>query len=608
MARFPFVGPSYTSSSLRADCQASWNLYPEKDESGAGKNDWNLVGTPGLSLLYTLPTSPVRALWVGENRLFCVAGSKFYELNSSGVPINGLGGNADRGDVGNDGKPAQIYPNGNQVMIVSNGQVWIDTGTAIVQPLATSQSGFVNTAGTAVTLAYEGDGNDFTQLSALEWIVIAGVGYQISSVTDNAHLVLSGSAGTQTAAAYSIPVSGHVQVFGATVYWKDGDTFSVDMVGRTMTINGTGLTVASLQSPTQLTLTSNPGFNVLLTLPYWMSLPIVASCGEMLDGYFIAVKPLTKQFNLSANLDGTQWNPLDNSSKESYPDNIARLITANEDLYVIGTQTSEVWRDTGAGVGGFPFERVSGAMIHLGTQCPAAVVRLTTGIAMLGGDPRGGLIAYHVVGYQPARVSTHAVEKAWEGYSTVTDATAYSYDEGGHQFWVISFPTANATWVYDATEKLWHQRGWWNGSSNDRHRVASHGYVFGAHYGGDWSSGKIYKVSTAYFDDAGTAILRQRTAPHLSDDNTRTFFSKFVLDTDVNGAGAASYTLDWSVDGGHTWSNAHVKSAGWLSDYRARVIWNRLGSSRDRVFRVTSSSAIPQTWVNAYVEFTQGNS
>jgi hypothetical protein len=45
------VGPSYTSSSPNADVERSVNLFPEAIESGNGKNQYVLLGTPGLLTL-----------------------------------------------------------------------------------------------------------------------------------------------------------------------------------------------------------------------------------------------------------------------------------------------------------------------------------------------------------------------------------------------------------------------------------------------------------------------------------------------------------------------------------------------------------------------------
>ena len=48
MARFGFVGPTYSSQSVIADCQRCFNWYPEMVESGQGKSQMVLYPTPGL--------------------------------------------------------------------------------------------------------------------------------------------------------------------------------------------------------------------------------------------------------------------------------------------------------------------------------------------------------------------------------------------------------------------------------------------------------------------------------------------------------------------------------------------------------------------------------
>src|SRR5581483_1663493 len=127
MPEFGFCGPAYTAASVIADAQQAVNLYLEKDESGAGKSKLTLYGTPGTAPFCTLPAAPIRGLFVGEERMFAAAGSHLYEISAGG-------GVTDRGEIGNDGSPVQMFPNGQQLFIVSNKLAWIDTGTGIVQP------------------------------------------------------------------------------------------------------------------------------------------------------------------------------------------------------------------------------------------------------------------------------------------------------------------------------------------------------------------------------------------------------------------------------------------------------------------------------------------
>jgi len=62
--------------------------------------------------------------------------------------------------------------------------------------------------------------------------------------------------------------------------------------------------------------------------------------------------------------------------------------------------------------------------------------------------------------------------------------------------------------------------------------------------------------------------------------------------------------LRMSNDGGKTWGPEVMRSAGKIGEYGKRVIWNRLGSGRRRVFEVAVSAPIPWRFVGAYLDST----
>lgn len=531
-----FIGPSYTLKSVSADAQKSMNLYCENDESGAGKSARQLLGTPGLATFCTLATTPVRGVWAGGaplstgGRLFAVGGSKLYEVDSGGTATL-------LGDVGDDAThtPVQMFPNGNQLAIISAGNFYLADGITVTQPSFPNGVGVVSTSGTAVTWV-SGDVFDASMIGSA--IIINAVSYNVTAVADSHHLTIGSTAGTQSNKAY--------------------------------------------------------GAFILVT----------ATTGCFLDGYFIIQKPDSKQFNLSALNDGTTWDPLDFGIKQGYPDNIGSILADHEDLWLFGETTTEVWRDNGGNeTAPFPFERDPGAFIHQGIAAPWSAVSLNNGVAWIGTDTRGGPIAWRSQGYTPSRVSTHAVEVAWGAYSTVADAMAFVYVDRGHTFWVISFPTGNATWVYDATTNLWHERGFWSGSAVVRHLGRCHCDVFGKHLVGSYATGIIYDMSLAYLDDAGTSIHRIRAAPHASNEDNWIFFSRFRLDAENTGALAPS--LDWSVDGAVTFGTARTTTSNAVSAF-ARYDWRRLGRSRDRVFRITITAAVRVVLIEAYLDFQAG--
>src|SRR5690606_23437782 len=80
----------------------------------------SLVGTPGLKLLVTLPTGPVRGVWQATNKqFFAVGGDKLYRLSSSWVAT-------ELGTLNSDEGPVSIGDNGLHLVIVDgeDGYVW----------------------------------------------------------------------------------------------------------------------------------------------------------------------------------------------------------------------------------------------------------------------------------------------------------------------------------------------------------------------------------------------------------------------------------------------------------------------------------------------------
>jgi hypothetical protein len=596
---FNFIGGSYTSTSAKLDAQRTINLYVETDPTGQGKSPAALIGTPGLEAFCTLPTEPIRGMLTGSsNRMFVVAGNTYYEVHQDGSYTT-------RGTVATDSlnTPVQMFANGTQVLIIASGNAYIDDGVSVTQAQYQNGSGTVTTSGSTVTWI---SGSQFDSSNVGNPMVIDGTIYNVASVTDEKHCTLTSAAGTHTGTVFS----GTCDTDGDAVTWVSGDYFNPDpnvwSLPVTITINGVDLTISKVDSGTSLQLTVAAGtqtgvdWSVTLGVDYSASYPVTASSGAFLDGYYVVSKPGSKQVNISALRDGTTWNAIDFAIKEGNPDGIVALLADHEELWIFGGESIEIWQDTGAAT--FPLQRNPNGFILLGLVAAASPVRIAGMVGFLSTDSRGGVVAYLANGFQPARVSTAAVESAWNAINC-EDAVSYPYTDNGHQFWVISFPSASQTWVYDATEKLWHERSWWNASTSAAEMARSmfHGYVWGAHYTGDYGTGAIYRASTDIYDDFGGPIYRTRSAPHIANATLHTFFSELTLDVEI-ADDQGDFYLDWSDDATKTWITPKTATA--YSD--GRVVWRRLGKSKDRIFRVTYKGNGKVAWINAHVEAISG--
>lgn len=118
MARFGLIGPSYQSQAISADAQRTINFYVERDESGQGKSDLQLIGTPGLSLEYALADKPVRGEITTQGRSFTVSGSLFYELLPNGAKTQ-------IAIVANDSLPVSMAAGTTQILFASAGLAYV---------------------------------------------------------------------------------------------------------------------------------------------------------------------------------------------------------------------------------------------------------------------------------------------------------------------------------------------------------------------------------------------------------------------------------------------------------------------------------------------------
>lgn len=350
---------------------------------------------------------------------------------------------------------------------------------------------------------------------------------------------------------------------------------------------------------------------------------------DYIDGYFVFIEPDSQRWWQTQLLDGTSVDPTEFASAEGSPDNLTSIIVDHREVWLFGTNSTEVWQNVGNP--DFAFQRIQGAFIEVGCSAPFSVSKMDNTIFWLSQDRRGQGMVYRANGYIPQRISTHAIEYAISTYSDISDAVAYTYQERGHAFYVLTFPTGNATWVYDASTNLWHERAYQNPTTGQlgRHRSNCHMFYNGKHVVGDYEDGTLYDLSVTYYDDDGDLqkwLRSWRALPTGTNTLKRTFQHSLQLDcqTGVGLNGSSDPTnpayvqgadpqaiLRWSDDGGHTWGNEHWRSMGAIGEYGRRVIWRRLGSTeklRDRVYEVSGTDPVPITLLGAELQASQGAS
>ena len=359
---------------------------------------------------------------------------------------------------------------------------------------------------------------------------------------------------------------------------------------------------------------------------------------DIVDNYFVYNDPNTQQWASSNVLSPITYG-LSYASKFTGPDNLVSLVCDHGQVYLLGEKTSEVWADVGTFP--FPFQRIPGSSSEHGISAPFSVSRLGNSFAYLAKNNRGQAEIVMMNGYFPTRISTHAVENTLlDQY--VGDAVAYTYQLEGHETYVISFPTLDLTWAYDIATQMWHKWLWVDDLNiYHRHRSNCSAFFQGIVLVGDWENGQIYQLDPNNYTDNGQTIRRLRRAPHLVTDLQRQYFDEMQIQfqpgVGLTGNSTSAYSptsaiagyavaglavcgqatletvgsdpqamLRWSNDGGSTWSNEHWQTIGKIGKYQNRIIWRRLGWSRDRIFEVVVTDPIKAAIISANLKASEG--
>jgi len=648
MPDFGFVGPSYEAPSIYQDAQECINFFPEVDpaKQQGERGVIALYPTPGLTVKAVLPNQQevrgLRAVSGGE-QLIVVCGPYVYALTANLVP-------SVIGQLNSNSGIVRITDNGVNVYIVDGAYryTWY-----ISSPAAAVFTG--STSGTTLTVTTVSSGT----------IAIGQSLYGIGILPETVITALgSGTGGTGTYTINRSQTVASENMSSATVGARvtatiSGTTMTVASVAAGalhigQTIQGVGVTLGTIITAFgtgtggvgtyTLSVASTVAVGVTMYGINFSVLPSTdgafsgANTVDIIDNYFVYNNPTTQQWGASDLLSPISPNT-SYSLKDGAPDDLVALIVDHREVYLMGEISSEVWTDVGTVP--FPFQRIPGTSTQHGIAAPFSLARLGNSFAYVSRNSRGQAQIMQMQGYIPQRISTHAVENTLAN-QYINDAVSWTYQLEGHEVYVVSFPTLNLTWAYDATTQMWHK---WLYTTDDnqyqRHRGNCCALFQGLVIVGDYANGKLYELDKQNYTDDGQTVRRLRRAPHLVTEFQRQYFDELQiqfqpgvgttglsttaglqninLQTPYVIPATGTYTigpldtvylgefntinvntptiypqamLRWSSDGGSTWSNEHWTGVGQLGRYKNRAIWRRLGTARDRIFEVVVTDPV----------------
>jgi len=378
-------------------------------------------------------------------------------------------------------------------------------------------------------------------------------------------------------------------VAGAKLYKIDKN----DIVSEIGTIGGAGI-VYFADDSVRVMIVGSSAYEYNMKTGVLAAVPtegfLGASDVTFLDSRFVWTVPNSGQIQWS-NLISSATTALNYATAEAKSDNLVRTVVVNGQLWLIGEKTTEIWTSTGNK--DLPYKRMSGAFIPTGCAAKNSVSLFGSSLIWLSRSEHGQSQIVMTEGYSAKRISTHAIEAEIARYSRIDDAYAFAYQQDGHAFYLLSFPTEKKTWCFDAVTNMWHERSYYNSTSykHEHHRAIVHCFFNGEHLVGDREKGLVYRLCSDCSDDNGDTILRERITPLINPQATRIVFDSVELSLQVGQDSNINPLImfDWSDDEGRSWSNDRQLNIGAIGEFKKRVIFRRLGQSFGRVFRLKIS-------------------
>jgi len=561
---FGFVGQSYEAPDPYQDSQQCINWYVEVSQDGKSKTPTALLGCPGLNdIIQFGVVAAVRGSWVLPGGLQCV------------------------------------YVSGNTVYVVT--MTVPATQTAIAQ-FSTASVGTLNTNSGQVSIRDNGAGGYVVLADGLN-----GYYYRIAGAGSTSFT------GTPTSGSTTLPYSGTLNT--ALVVGSVLSGTGIAVGATIVSINTSAGTIAM-----SAVATSSPGATTISVA--LASFGVISDPGfeppdrwAFIDGWLISNRSGTQEFCTSSPVPYTLiFDPLFFALKDSSSDNLISLQEINRELWLVGERVSEIWFNAGGAQ--FAFQRIPGASPPIGTSAAQTVAQVGDSLMWLGKNAQGENVVIQTQQYSWKRVSTHAIEKAIASYPLVSDAFGFAYEDQGHLFYLLTFPTADVTWCYDASTGMWHQRLSYDSVTGQFHRHRSNCYANfqNLRLVGDYQSGQVHQMSRSFYTDAGEPLVAVRRCPHIwsAEDRKRVFQSSLQIEF-APGVGLQTgqgfdpqAMLKFSDDGGASFGTEHWTSIGKAGRFKNRAMWRRLGQARDRVFEVRITDPVYRDIVGATL-FGQGS-
>lgn len=328
-----------------------------------------------------------------------------------------------------------------------------------------------------------------------------------------------------------------------------------------------------------------------------------------LDDYFLFEHRDTKQWFISALLDGRTYSGLDFASAEGGQGNVTAIQQNLQLVFIFCADHIELWYD--AGTADFPFQRYTGGIINYGCISPYSIVKTDGALFFLGTDH----VFYRLQANVPIRISTHPIERFIAAEPDIERAECFTFTVEGHKLIFLTLPNQKVTLCYDISTGKWHERDSVDAQfiSLGRWRARNALEAYNTVLLGDAYDGRLGQVDWDFFMEYDQPMRGIVDSITQHGDRRRIFCSRFELDMEA-GVGLTTgpafnpqIMLRRTVDGGKTFGNPQPwRALGKQGQFGTRLRWLRQGAARQMGWRLEITDPVRWTIIAAHADIAPG--
>lgn len=301
------------------------------------------------------------------------------------------------------------------------------------------------------------------------------------------------------------------------------------------------------------------------------------------------------------------------TSADNKPDDTIAVYAFKDQLFAYGDNSIVPYYNSGSG--NPPFDVIQNSVQEIGLHAVHSLSNNNNAMFFLGSDKQ----PYALTGLQPQSIGNPAIGQAIDQYANTTDAIGECFSFNNQNFYLLSFPQ-HETWLF--TEGAgWTNLSYRNTSTGDAeaHLISSYAKCYGKNLVSDRRNGNVYELDFNAFTDNGDTIIRQRDTAKISGKSfgfpgKEIFMERLEIVVErgvglITGQGSdPKIMMQYSDDGGNTWSSERWASMGAMGDYSPMkpIVWDDLGSFYERMFRFKVSDPVKVVFISANADIEIG--